>query len=464
MHSLPWPAPLKGKSRPAAAAPIAVALLTSAILLWSPLSAWDRATVAYEDGYRAEIEPVMPEDSTHLIHGRPEGPEIVLSVRNLKAVECKDAFLYLGLTDFTGRGIQDFERRIDLGPGEEKLVRFRAGSLAGRPGFYDARVLLFDQGRELGFKEFTFGYDVTNLEVELNKPPDFDTFWQATLDSLKNIPLAPEISLESSLSTDKVQVYRVSFSSLHGVRVHGWYTVPRWKSAPHAALAFYPGYSSGRISPKTGFSLRGYSTLAIQVRGYEPDRDSYPEDNRSYMTLGLEAPETYVFREIICHSLRAVEFLAARPEVDPARIGTVGGSQGGGLALFTAGLDPRISSVCANVPFLADIPRAMTMTGAPCRDIVRYIEKHTESKEKVTRTLHFFDARFLAGKIKAPVIVSMGLFDRTCPAPSIYRMFLRLGSGDKSIKVYPYLDHLEVYALFKEIETDWLIAHLPPHF
>jgi len=426
------------------------------------LQAWDRGTVAYEEGLSAVIEPVMPDQKTHLIERTPGGPVLRLSIKSSRSDAVSGALLYAGITDFTGRGMEDFTRRIDLPPGEEKLVELKAKALADRPGFYDVRVLLFDRGRELGKKEFSFGYDVQRLPVSVYRPDDFDRFWKATLDSLAAVDLSPTVQKDTRLSDETVGVFRVGFTSLHGVRVHGWYTVPLWKQAPHAALALYPGYSTGRISPAKGLSREGYATLAIQARGYGVDRESYPEDNRTYMTIGLGSPETYVYREIICHCLRAVDFLAARSEVDPERIGAIGGSQGGGLALLVAGLDRRIKLAAANVPFLTDFPRSLTMTGNPYRELVRYIESRPESRERVIRTVSYFDTLNLAGKITVPVIVSIGLFDRTCPAPSIYGMYLKLASSDKRVEIYPYLDHPEVNKEFGPVRSDWIKNHLPP--
>jgi len=75
-------------------------------------------------------------------------------------------------------------------------------------------------------------------------------------------------------------------------------------------------------------------------------------------------------------------------------------------------------------------------------------------------TLAYVDVLNVAGRITAPVLVSAGLFDRTCPAPSIYGMFLRLASKDKTIRLYPYLDHLEVQGSHSDFEHDWLVRHL----
>ena len=427
----------------------------------APVLPWDRNTVAYS-GAGVGIEPVLPDEHTHLIPEQAGGPELVLRLTGGSGDKIAGAFLYVGITDYAGRGRGDFTRRLDFQPGTEAREKFRLDFLDGQPGFYDIRALLFDHGRELGRKEFTFGYAVDKLPLEAGPPQDFDRFWQDTRDSLSRIPLDPRAQMDSTRSSAEVKVYRVSFASLHGARIHGWLAVPRRQEGPHAALLLFPGYSTGKISPNLEYPELGYVTLSIQVRGYGVDQESYPEDNRQYMTLGVENPETYIYREIVCHCLRAVDFLAARPEVDSGRLGAVGGSQGGGLSILTAGLDQRIKVVVASAPFLTGFPLAMTMTGAPYRDLVRYLELHPECRERVLRTVSFFDSANLAGRITVPVILAIGLADRTCPAPAIYRMYLGLGAKTKKVEIFPGLDHLEIWKEFAPLARQWLLEHLPP--
>ena len=46
-----------------------------------------------------------------------------------------------------------------------------------------------------------------------------------------------------------------------------------------------------------------------------------------------------------------------RPEVDATRVGCTGGSQGGGLTLACASLEPRITRAAPVFPFLCDYQR-----------------------------------------------------------------------------------------------------------
>jgi dienelactone hydrolase len=101
------------------------------------------------------------------------------------------------------------------------------------------------------------------------------------------------------------------------------------------------------------FARRGYVTIA-------PDAHSFGErahwsadgiaaqnawDRREHTTLGLAA--AYLGLTLpgmrVVDDLRAHTYLAARPEVDAARIGCVGLSEGGKRTMFLAALDERIA-------------------------------------------------------------------------------------------------------------------------
>ena len=77
------------------------------------------------------------------------------------------------------------------------------------------------------------------------------------------------------------------------------------------------------------------------------------------MTRGITDPKGYYYRRVYTDGVRAVEAVLTRPETDPDKLAVVGGSQGGGIAIAVAGLEPRVKAAMPDVPFLCDFP--------PCR-------------------------------------------------------------------------------------------------
>jgi dienelactone hydrolase len=85
---------------------------------------------------------------------------------------------------------------------------------------------------------------------------------------------------------------------------------------------------------------RGYVTLA-------PDYPRFGEHKVDPYALGYASATM----KAIADNLRAVDYLASLPEVDPERIGVIGHSLGGHNALFTAVFDPRLKAVITSCGF-----------------------------------------------------------------------------------------------------------------
>jgi dienelactone hydrolase len=111
----------------------------------------------------------------------------------------------------------------------------------------------------------------------------------------------------------------------------GTYVVPA-DGARHPAIVVLGG-SEGGLDARDArlFAVHGYAALALAYFGVDP----LPKQ------LSAIPIETVT---------RGVDWLAARPDVDPARIGIVGISKGGELALLAASREPRIRATVAVVP------------------------------------------------------------------------------------------------------------------
>ena len=75
---------------------------------------------------------------------------------------------------------------------------------------------------------------------------------------------------------------------------------------------------------------------------------------------------------MIYDSLRAVDYLVSRPDVDAARIGTLGISLGSTMAWWTAALDPRIK-VCVDLCCLTDFQALIEARGLDGHGLYYYV-------------------------------------------------------------------------------------------
>ncbi len=146
---------------------------------------------------------------------------------------------------------------------------------------------------------------------------------------------------------------RIVFHSDPGVYVPSVLLLPK-VSRPMPAVVFLheESKSGGDAAQRYWLPLvrAGYAVLAIDPRGTGETREGpVPREYRAFIS-GTEADLFYgalragvsVPGMQVKDVLAACDFLQLRPEIDATRLGILGIGSGGTLALFAAGLDPRI--------------------------------------------------------------------------------------------------------------------------
>jgi dienelactone hydrolase len=76
--------------------------------------------------------------------------------------------------------------------------------------------------------------------------------------------------------------------------------------------------------------------------------------------------------QMVYDSLRAIDYLAARPDVDASRLGTLGMSMGSTMAWWIAALDPRLK-VCVDICCLTDFEALIATGGLDEHGIYYYV-------------------------------------------------------------------------------------------
>ena len=96
---------------------------------------------------------------------------------------------------------------------------------------------------------FDLSLDELQHYVPLRREPaDFDTFWQETLNAVRQYPLDPRfVSVDYGLRT--VESFDVTFNGYAGQPIKGWLLLPVRRSAPLPCVVEYIGYGGGRGFP-----------------------------------------------------------------------------------------------------------------------------------------------------------------------------------------------------------------------
>ncbi|WP_165984462.1 acetylxylan esterase [Streptomyces sp. YIM 98790] len=307
--------------------------------------------------------------------------------------------------------------------------------------------------------------ELRRYRPEVPEPPDFDGFWAGTLAAARRAGGDPEYRpvAESPLAT--VEVFDVRFPGWGGQPVAGWLLLPRGAERPLPAVITYIGYGGGRglHLEHLLWSSAGYAHLVVDSRGQghdTPDPDPMPQPQlwRGVMTRGIDRPETYYYRRLMADCVRAVDALRAHPAVDPSRIVVSGASQGGGLALATAGLSgDAVAAALIDVPFLCHYRRAAEIaTEGPYPELAEYLGVHRRiDPERAFSTLDYFDGLHFAPRATAPALFSVALMDPVCPPSTVFAARNRY-AGEAGITVWPFGDHGGGRASQQEEQLRWL--------
>lgn len=303
-------------------------------------------------------------------------------------------------------------------------------------------------------------YDLSLAELEayapeLPEPADLSEFWTKTLTAARAYPL--DVRWEPA-ETDLVCVdtWDVTFPGFDGQPVRGWLHLPGVRTLAHAdgrlpVVVQYHGYGGGRGRPHETmlYAVAGYAHFVMDTRGQggrwsvgeTPDPAGSGPSHPGFLTRGIGDPHEYYYRRLFTDAVRAVEAVRTHPSIDPARVVVAGGSQGGAMSLAVASLLPDVAGALVDVPFLANIARAIEITDTdPYVELAYYLAVHRDKVEQAFATLSYFDVAVLARRATAPALFSVGLTDVTCPPSTVYAAY-NAYAGPKRICVYPYNGH-----------------------
>jgi cephalosporin-C deacetylase len=285
-----------------------------------------------------------------------------------------------------------------------------------------------------------------------SEPDDFDAFWQATLEETRKFDLNP-VFTPYDAGLRNLEVFDVTFNGYCGQPIKGWLLLPTHRTGKLPCVVEYIGYGGGRGLPLQwlGWASAGFAHLVMDTRGqgsawlHGDTPDPEPEGSNphfpGFMTRGVLSPRTYYYRRVFTDGVRAVEAARSHPAVDAERIAVTGGSQGGGITLAVAGLEPAVKAALPDVPFLCMYRRATQLINTnPYAEISAYLKTHRDKVEQVFETLAYFDGLNFAARASANALFSVGLMDDICPPSTVYAAYNHY-AGPKQIYSYEYNNH-----------------------
>ena len=238
-------------------------------------------------------------------------------------------------------------------------------------------------------------------------PADFDQYWQQTLEALASYPASPEIDVLPLRSTDFATLYGVRLTSLGPYRLFGYLSIPTG-DGPFPAIYYAPKYQSVLEIIPQGTANRQrsrYITFSLAGRGQRNADTPYAAMFPGLLTDGIDQAASYIFRGIVADSVRGLEFLLTRRELDPTRVVVFGND----LALITAALQPGATHVVTTPALFYHAAELAPRTQAyPLEELNDYLRAFPTHAEAVRQTLAYYDIQAFAPRVSATTLLMAG--------------------------------------------------------
>jgi len=256
-------------------------------------------------------------------------------------------------------------------------------------------------------------------------PADFDSFWAAKIKALRKVPAKPELN-EKPSEKDGVDFAILKMNHVEGKHIWGQVAKPHDSSNKKK----YPGLVILQwASPPyplqkawvTDRAAEGWLTVNIEPHDVMPDQpkeyyDGLPAELKAYNSIETRNRDKNYFLYMYLADVRAVDYLASRPDWDGKTLVVMGTSMGGQQSLCAAGLNPKVTAMLINVPAGADANGNAhgRKVGYPFWDV---------NDPQVMKTAEYFDTVNCAARIKVPSLVAMGFIDTTSTPVGIWAAF-----------------------------------------
>ena len=286
-------------------------------------------------------------------------------------------------------------------------------------------------------------------------PDDLDAFWDSGLLEMRGVDAALRF-VEADFKAPTAKFYHLHFTGVGGARIHAKFAVPKPTNGPVPAVLRFHGYSghSGDWTELLPYVAMGWAVAALDCRG----QGGLSEDIggvsgttwQGHIIRGLiEDPKQLFFRSVFLDAAQLAGIIIEHPEIDDQHVWTTGHSQGGGLSLACAALEPRISKVAAQCPFLADYKRVWELdllkdAYAELAYFFRRFDPTHASAEEFWTRLGYIDVQHLAHRINAEALLVVGLMDTVCPPSTQFAIYNKILT-EKSLITYPDFGHETYY-------------------
>lgn len=353
--------------------------------------------------------------------------------------------------------------------GKLKLKNGRAVLNIGtmkQPGFRDLRLTAVVNGKKVQH-HVKVGFSPEKLVPYTKLPKDFNDFWNKQMAELAKFPLKYTMEKSEMYSTDDVDYYLVRLEiNKQKQCIYGYLSMPK-KPGEYPVVLCPPGAGIKTIKEpanKRYYAENGFIRFEMEIHGLNPELSAeafseisaaFSAKENGYVVNGLDNRDNYYMKHVYMSCIRAIDFLTSLSQWDGKNVAVQGGSQGGALALITAGLDKRVNLCVANHPALSDIAGYLANRAGGWPHLNRIDGMLTPEK---VNTLSYYDVVNFARQINAKTFMTWGYNDDTCPPTTSYIVW-NIITAKKEALVTPINEHWTSENTNRE-QMEWIKANL----
>ncbi|WP_395740655.1 acetylxylan esterase [Prosthecobacter sp.] len=276
------------------------------------------------------------------------------------------------------------------------------------------------------------GYDPLLLKPSMPVPDDFEAFWNAQKAALAQVPAKATLTPVTTGAPKGVEAFDVQIDCL-GKPVSGYFGKPvnaKAKSLPAILHVHGAGVRSSNLG-SVSWALQEGGMLSMDINAHGLPNGKPKEfydalaagELKDYRIEGVQDREKVYFKGMFLRLIRAIDFLTSQPEWDGKTLIVYGSSQGGFQAFAAAGLDARVSYICAGVPAGCDHTGSQANRIAGWPKIVPNGADGKPNPAALQASRYFDNVNFAARAKCQGAVVTVGFIDTTCPPTSVYAAY-----------------------------------------
>lgn len=319
-----------------------------------------------------------------------------------------------------------------------------------KPGFRDCIFSVMINGRKYSH-HVKVGFSPDKIKPYTEMPDGFMDFWKNNIKEASEFPLKYTKEKAEEYCTEKIDCYLIKLQlNNRGQAVYGYLFYPKnAKPGSCPVVLSPPGAGIKTIKEPLRhkyYAEEGFIRLEFEIHGLNPTMseeqfkeisNAFNGKENGYLTNGLDNKDNYYMKRVYLSCLRCIDLLTSLPEWDGKNVIVQGGSQGGALAMITAGLDKRVTACVVNHPALSDMAGYMAGHTGGYPHFFR--TKGMDTKEKL-ETMSYYDVVNFARLIKADTFMTWGFNDNTCPPTTSYAVYNTLECSKEAL-ITPINEH-----------------------